>query len=474
MTTIYHIAALAYAARGWAVFPLRVRDKRPMIEPSAPGANDGGFHAATTDAAQIEAWWTRWPNANIGMATGAASGVFVLDLDGPEAEAGLARLAGGPHMAPTLMQYTGKGRHLLFKHVEGVRNRGGGYLVDGKRVKCAGFDVRGDGGYIVLPPSIHPSGRQYAWADRDTPIANAPDWLLRAIVPPPPKPAAAAASYSDRFRGGRATAYGEKALDSACRRIATAAPGVQNTTLTSEAAAIGELVAGGEIEAAYAERALRDAAAQMSEAKGPWLAQQIEAKIAWGFSVGQSRPRKVTREDRLGGPQSETRAERFERGVRQASLRDDRGPVAVMMKYPPAADATLIVADRGTAELAALAWEDAQGGAYGLFVVRDLGALAGGIAKNRGGFDDWSRPSPDPERPAATSPWRGRVLVVLPGALEGFHVSKGTKWEKWISAARLTQVIALCVTHWWKAAGASDVQVATLPADEAEGQREAV
>lgn len=459
----FHAAAIAYARDfGWAVFPLRPRDKIPMIGPSRPGALDGGFHLATKDFAQINAWWTRWPDANIGLRCGDASGVFVLDLDGPEAEAALGRLQGEHGALPeTLQQRTGKGRHLLFRHVEGVRNRGGGYLVDGKRVQCPGFDVRGDGGYIVLPPSVHPSGRVYAWssAPESTPIASAPAWLVNALVPPPPAAPAKPESYADRFRGGRATAYGEKALDSACRRIATAQPGTQNTTLTGEAASIGELVAGGEIEAGYAAQALQRAAEQMVAAREPWLPHQIAQKIAWGLSIGQSRPRKITRE-----PQREYTTHARVVVRRDAAAEQDE-LVARLVVSPPEPGSTLIVTTEDMAGPAAAAWEASNGGSYGLFAVRDLAALAGGLAPNSGGYPDWRLPRPSFEHPAATMRWKGRVLIVLPDDLKSFTVSQGTKWERFISVDRHAQVLGLLATHWWRHAGACDVQVAVLPSE---------
>ena len=80
-------AALAYAARGWPVFPLKPRDKVPAIPKTEGGS---GFYDATTDPAVIRRWWERWPDANVGLATGAAAGFVVLDVDGPEGEASLA------------------------------------------------------------------------------------------------------------------------------------------------------------------------------------------------------------------------------------------------------------------------------------------------------------------------------------------------------------------------------------------------
>jgi hypothetical protein len=72
-------AALAYAARGWAVFPLGEGSKLPKIAKKDGGR---GFHDATTDAAVVRSWWQRWPKANIGIRTGEVSGLLVVDIDG--------------------------------------------------------------------------------------------------------------------------------------------------------------------------------------------------------------------------------------------------------------------------------------------------------------------------------------------------------------------------------------------------------
>src|SRR5690606_18016572 len=74
-------AALEFAAAGWPVFPCSPNDKRPLVGESAPGAGDAGLYRATTDPAQIRSWWGQWPQAMIGVPTGAPIGAFVIDLD---------------------------------------------------------------------------------------------------------------------------------------------------------------------------------------------------------------------------------------------------------------------------------------------------------------------------------------------------------------------------------------------------------
>ncbi len=157
--------ALWYARLGWPVFPVHAnrngactcRQGSQCPNTAKHPRTRNGFKAATTDAKRIRAWWKQWPDANIGIATGAPSGLVVIDLDGPEggqsmkaAQQRLGKLPSGP-----VAKTGGGGWHLLFKRPDGpVRSRTG---------VVAGIDVRADGGYIVAPPSIHASGETYRW-----------------------------------------------------------------------------------------------------------------------------------------------------------------------------------------------------------------------------------------------------------------------------------------------------------------------
>ena len=155
-------AALAYASNGRSVFPAR-RDKRPLV------AN--GFKAATTDADTIRSWWERWPDAGIATPTG--HGWFALDVDDEQAFARL--IAEHEPLPPTVEVVTPRpGRHLYLR-AAGVSN-GRGRLPQG-------LDVRGLGGYVLLPPSLHENG-VYEWrtAPDEVPIASAPAWLLELLT----------------------------------------------------------------------------------------------------------------------------------------------------------------------------------------------------------------------------------------------------------------------------------------------------
>jgi Bifunctional DNA primase/polymerase, N-terminal/Family of unknown function (DUF5906)/Primase C terminal 2 (PriCT-2) len=161
--------ALQYAARGWRIFPLRPRSKLPLIARKAGGR---GFLDASADIKQITAWWTAHPSANIGLATG-LSGLVVLDTDGAEGLAQLQELARRHGALPrTLCAKTGRegGFHIFFRG-QGVKSTAG------NKKQGDYLDIRGDGGYVVLAPSVHPSGKEYEWVDSTMPIAEWPAWL---------------------------------------------------------------------------------------------------------------------------------------------------------------------------------------------------------------------------------------------------------------------------------------------------------
>jgi hypothetical protein len=164
------ISALAYVRRGWSVIPLLPGEKRPVI----PWASQQ--HARAEDA-EIREWYARWPDANIGIVTGAVSSLVVLDVDplhGGDASIGELERAHG-RLPRTVEAITGGGgRHVYFSHPGG--------LVHNQVGLAPGLDVRGDGGFVVAPPSLHPSGRRYAWAPSLGPdeakLAPMPLWLL--------------------------------------------------------------------------------------------------------------------------------------------------------------------------------------------------------------------------------------------------------------------------------------------------------
>lgn len=154
-----------YLALGWSVIPLG-RDKRPLIrwEP---------YQQRRPTPEELVEWRRRFPGANIGIVTGAVSGLVVLDEDGPEAQEALR----GRALPPTPTVRTGKGYHRYFAHP--------GRPVGNAVRLVVGLDVRADGGYVMAPPSLHPSGRRYEWVDGlspwDVPLAPLPGWVLELL-----------------------------------------------------------------------------------------------------------------------------------------------------------------------------------------------------------------------------------------------------------------------------------------------------
>jgi bifunctional DNA primase/polymerase-like protein/primase-like protein len=163
-------AALAYLARGWSVIPIEPRGKRPLVQWTA-------YQQRRATSAEVDGWFRRWPNANLGIVTGAVSGIVVLDVDRRHGGAlSLAQLdiEIGPVPMTVEAATGGRGRHLYFRHPGSkVANRVG---------LRPGIDLRGDGGCVVAPPSVHPSGRRYTWVLGHSPaeieIALLPAWLL--------------------------------------------------------------------------------------------------------------------------------------------------------------------------------------------------------------------------------------------------------------------------------------------------------
>jgi hypothetical protein len=161
-------AALALALRGLAVFPCWPNKKTPVCR--------HGLKEATTDAAIIEAWWNAYPIANVAVATGRVSGAFVVDVDvkgGRDGEADLRALeAAHGKLPPTIEAVTPtKGRHVWFRMPEHPVPNSVGML-------APGLDIRGDGGYVLVPPS-QINGARYEWSvDSAGEFAYAPDWLF--------------------------------------------------------------------------------------------------------------------------------------------------------------------------------------------------------------------------------------------------------------------------------------------------------
>ncbi len=178
--SMLHDAALRYAALGYPVFPCAPGEKAPMTP--------HGFRDATTDAAQIEAWWTQHPDANVAMPT---AGLLVIDVDGAENPwPGDAKKALDLARGPVSLTPRG-GRHCIFRQPEGKA-----WSSTAGRI-APQVDTRANGGYIVVPPS-EVKGKPYRWAEKSelnaarNGLPEPPDWLailLDGNAPTPTVPA---------------------------------------------------------------------------------------------------------------------------------------------------------------------------------------------------------------------------------------------------------------------------------------------
>jgi hypothetical protein len=178
------MAGWSYAERGIPVFPLHSvhngacscgnpecahKGKHPRVA--------GGHKSATKDRNVITKWWTQWPDANVAVPTGAASGLLVVDIDprngGPGDRAEFVEQFGAiPRTAES--KTGGGGRHLYFRDT-------------GRKVPkqlAPGIDLKGEGGYVVAPPSIHASGNSYKWDRLPGQFAEPPEWLRDRIIAP--------------------------------------------------------------------------------------------------------------------------------------------------------------------------------------------------------------------------------------------------------------------------------------------------
>lgn len=190
-------AAIEYATKyGWAVFPVHPQTKRPMTP--------HGCRDAKKDVGAIKAWWKRWPDAGVGVATGSASGLVVIDedidenrgIDGRDSVREWEREHGA--LPETVMAITGRGGYHLYFHYTGtdIKNRAG---------ILEGVDVRGEGGYVVAPPSIHPNGTEYQWEfhPEDYSLAEIDDKVREFLVPPKPDQQREAFQLPERIESGK-------------------------------------------------------------------------------------------------------------------------------------------------------------------------------------------------------------------------------------------------------------------------------
>lgn len=336
-------AALSHAARGWRVLPLawpKFNQAGDFVGCSCgnPNCASPGKHPlikawqvnATTDPATIDQWWSQWPNANIGIATGEASNLAVIDIDIDKETGefvGLATLAKIEEVygetPATLEVETGSGGLQLYHLHPGieVRNSQSEDAIDH-------IDFRGDGGYVVAPGSMHASGRPYRFVDESKRMVDLPTWALNwriAKIKPievepagqgqaekiiePPKPPLASLN-------GKTPKYVEAALRAEVARVANAAKGSRNAALNRAAFSLYQLAGAGVLDESTVATELGQAARSIGLEDT-----EIEKTLKSAREAGMSKPRdlsKVNTKAKINvEPKSEAQAEEPKAGEEQ-------------------------------------------------------------------------------------------------------------------------------------------------------------
>jgi Bifunctional DNA primase/polymerase, N-terminal len=285
-------AALGYAARGIPVYPVHwpcPGQGRASLACSCPRglACDRpakhplvrhGVKEATTDADRLRRWWQRWPQANLGLATGIC--FDALDIDGPEGLAALGELqeAAGLRLLGPLVATGGGGWHVWFTPT-GLGNRPPRGL--------AHVDWRGRGGCVLAPPSRHISGRPYRWLVGldQTPLAEVPAALRVRLDPDPPTTTRPADPTTPPALGHP---YGRTVLAAELAALGRATPGQRNRTLNRTAFKVYRYVAGGVLDEQDVTLAFTTAALAIGL---DWA--EIARTLASARTAGLANPRTV-------------------------------------------------------------------------------------------------------------------------------------------------------------------------------------
>jgi hypothetical protein len=285
-------AAEVYAALGYRVVAMHaVRPDGGCTCPRGTRCSDPGKHPCLADwprvasrtPAEVCRWWLRWPQASVGLVTGAR--FDVLDLDGPEGvealRAALSQRDPREHPGP-VVHTGGGGWHLLYAPT-GLGNRVG---------LLPGVDWRGHGGLIVAPPSVHASGQPYRWVRPLAAELPAVPERLRARLAPPPTQRATGPPLPAAVASGREERYARAALDREAAAVRAAPVGTCNHTLNRAAFNLGQLVAAGLLDTEQVRMVLLEAAMAAPTSGHADRERKARQTIKSGLRAGARTPRR--------------------------------------------------------------------------------------------------------------------------------------------------------------------------------------
>lgn len=283
--------ALALAAQGLYVFPChsggaKAKQPMPFIK---------WREASTIDAAKIQAWWRKWPDAAIGLDL-AKSGFIVIDADrhDPEKDGveafGVMMAENGfhPDSAP-IVATPSEGNHHYFRQPLGKKyGNADSRMYLGRKLRDMGINVRGYGGYVIAPGTVMADGRYYELYGNlaDAPVL--PDWLS-AILETAPETTAKVQVNRSQHSDARIQSYCDAAIAEETRRVATAGKGSRNNTLNEAAFSLGQLVGAGWVTEAEIAALLENAA---SECGLPTF--EAKKTIRSGITAGMQHPRMLS------------------------------------------------------------------------------------------------------------------------------------------------------------------------------------
>lgn len=216
--------ANTYKDTKFSIIPIGYKEKKPTLKWS-----EYQERRATED--EIAEWFPEGAEQNVGIVTGAISDVVVLDVDSRDALETIQNKHPLPH-TPSVK--TGKGWHFYFKHP--------GWMIKNRAGILPGVDVRGDGGYVVAPDSVHPDGQEYTWevSPEEIEFAELPDWLVNLVAS---KHIQSEASNPSKLSGvDNVSADDARLFDELLGRLISAEEGTRNDTLNRVAFEAGQYV----------------------------------------------------------------------------------------------------------------------------------------------------------------------------------------------------------------------------------------